>query len=203
MELGYSAGMRFFARIGLFFLPLLLAGCFFDKPLTPTPSEALNTWLLGEWERKEKGGGVSRAIVTPAADDIYRVQVSLAPAGGGRKEYDFEAWASRVGDSTFFTLMSLRDSAKLPREACVFLHAQLMDQNTVRLRPLQMGSPAASTSLELRKEVRARLKDGSLYAEGSAQDWKRVGEAYWGKDGQAGLFKPIRYEVPKPADATR
>ena len=109
--------MRFFARLSLLLVPVLLAGCFFEKPLTSGPSEALNTWFLGQWERKEKSGEVSRVVVSPSAGDIYRVQVSWA-AKGKRSDYDFEAWASRVGSSTFLTLHNLHNAYLL---FCMFL----------------------------------------------------------------------------------
>lgn len=199
MELGYSARMRIFARLALILLPLLLAGCRFENPLTTSPSEDLNTWLLGEWEMKEKGG-TSTAVVAPLSHDRYSVHVSLAPrSGNGRREYDFEAWSSKVGNSLFFTLRSLKNSANLPGGSHVFLHAQMIDQVTVRLRPLQLDSPENATGLELRREIRSRLKDGTLYAEGDAKDWKRVAEIYWTKEGETGLFKPLRYATPPAA----
>jgi hypothetical protein len=189
--------MRIFARLALILLPLLLAGCRFENPLTTNPSEDLNTWLLGEWELKEKGGS-STAIVAPLSQDRYNVHVSLAPkSGNGRREYDFEAWSSRVGNSLFFTLRSLKNSANLPEGAHVFLHAQMIDQLTMRLRPLQLDSPENATGLELRKEIRSRLKEGTLYAEDSAKDWSRVAELYWTKEGETGLFKPLRYAKPQ------
>ncbi len=188
--------MRIFARLALILLPLLLAGCRFENPLTTNPSEDLNTWLLGEWELKEKGS-TSTAVVAPLSHDRYSVHVSVAPKGGsGKREYDFEAWSSRVGNSLFFTLRSLKNSANLPEGAYVFLHAQMIDQVTVRLRPLQLDSPESATGLELRNEVRSRLKEGTLYAEDSAKDWNRVAEIYWTKEGETGLFKPLRYATP-------
>lgn len=191
--------MRIFARLVLILLPLLLAGCRFENPLTTNPSEDLNTWLLGEWELKEKGG-TSTAVVAPLSGDRYSVHVSLAPIGrNGRREYDFEAWSSRDGNSLFFTMRSLKNSANLPEGAHVFLHAQMIDQVTVRLRPLQLDSPENATGLELRKEIRSRLKEGTLYAEDSAKDWKRVAEVYWTKEGETGLFKPLRYATPAAA----
>lgn len=191
--------MRIFARLVLILLPLLLAGCRFENPLTTNPSEDLNTWLLGEWELKEKGG-TSTAVVAPLSGDRYSVHVSLAPIGrNGRREYDFEAWSSRDGNSLFFTMRSLKNSANLPEGAHVFLHAQMIDQLTVRLRPLQLDSPENATGLELRKEIRSRLKEGTLYAEDSAKDWKRVAEVYWTKEGETGLFKPLRYATPAAA----
>jgi hypothetical protein len=196
MELGYSAGMRIFARLALLLLPLLLAGCRFENPLTTSPSEDLNSWLLGEWEQKEKNG-TSTAVVAPMSGDRYSVHVSLAPKeSSGRREYDFEAWASRVGNSVFFTLRSLNNAANLPEGSHVFLHAQMIDQVTVRLRPLQLDSPENATGLELRREIRSKLKEGTLYAPDSAKDWKRVAEVYWTKEGETGLFKPLRYTAP-------
>lgn len=183
--------------MGVVLAAALLAGCFFEKPLTPGPSEALNTWFLGQWERKEPSGEVSRLVVSPAAGDIYRVQVSWA-AKGKRSDYDFEAWASRVGASTFFTLHNLHNAPNLPEGAYLFLHPQMVDQNTLRVRGLTLDSPAGAAPLDLRKEIRARLKAGSLYSDSATQDWKRVGEVYWQRDGQTGVFTPVRYEIPEP-----
>jgi hypothetical protein len=76
----------------------------------------------------------------------------------------------------------------------------MLDQNTLRVRKIQLSSPADATSFELRKEIRARLKDGSLYAEGAETDWKRIGEIHWSRDGQTGAFEPLRYQVPKPGE---
>ncbi|MEI8292898.1 MAG: hypothetical protein WCG66_02795 [bacterium] len=190
--------MRLFPRLALLLLPLLLGACRFENPLTSSPSEALNTWLLGEWELKEKGG-VSSAVVSPLPNDRYSIHVSLSPqAAKGRRDYDFEAWASRVGNSTFFTLRNLRNAPDLPEGAHVFLHAQMIDQVTVRLRSLQLDSPDNATSQELRKEIRTRLKEGSLYKE--SKDWRRVAEIYWTKEGETGLFKPLRFAVPTSTD---
>jgi hypothetical protein len=125
------------------------------------------------------------------------VHVSLAPKeGSGRREYDFEAWASRVGNSVFFTLRSLKNTSNLPEGSHIFVHTQMIDQVTVRLRPLQLDSPENATGLELRREIRSKLKEGTLYAADSAKDWKRVAEVYWTKEGETGLFKPLRYTTP-------
>jgi len=184
--------MKPIARFFLLLIPLMLAGCFYEKPLTKTPSEAINTWFLGEWQHKEKDGEVSRAVVTPAGHDIYRIQVTLAGKGGG--VYDFEAWASRVGNSTFLTLQSLHQTSKLPDKAFVFIHPQMIDQNRIRIRGLDLEAAQNSQSIDLRKEVRTRLADGTLYSEPKTQDWVRVAEVYCDRDGKTGLFTPLRYE---------
>jgi hypothetical protein len=187
--------MKVATRLALPLLALLLTGCWFQNPLTPTGSESLNTWFLGEWRHKDKRGVVTRAVVSPIASDRYRVQATQ-----GGKQYEFEAWTSRVGNSVFLTMCSLRNSPNLPEGAHLFAHSQMLDQNSIRLRPLRLDSPADASSFQLRKEIRARLKDGSLYAEGEHTDWERIGEVYWSKDGQAGVFAPLRYEVPKPGE---
>ena len=191
--------MKFASRLAFLILPLLLAGCWFQNPLTPKGSENLNTWLLGEWQHKDKNGAVSRALVTPISGELYRVQVSMA-GKGGRRDYEFEAWSSRVGNSVFFNFLSTKNTQNLPEGAHIFAHTQMFDQNTLRVRKVQMDSPAEATSLDLRKEIRARLKDGTLYAESAETDWKRIGEVYSSRDGQTGAFEPLRYQVPKPAE---
>lgn len=174
---------------------LLVAGCRYSNPLTPAPSEDVNTWLLGEWQRKEKSG-VSRVIISPAGADRYRVQLSLAPRrGASRRDADFEAWASRVGSATFFTLRSLRPAAGLAEGDHVFVHAEMVDQLTVRFRPLQISAPADSSSKSLRAEVRSLLKGGGLF--GPDEEWTRIAEVYETRDGQTGLFQPVRYVKPE------
>jgi hypothetical protein len=185
--------MKSATRLALPLLALLLSGCWFQNPLTSGGSENLNTWLLGEWRHKDKKGVITRAVVSPIASDRYRVQATQ-----GSKQYEFEAWTSRVGNSVFITLRSLRNSPNLPEGAHLFAHSQLLDQNTIRLLPLRLDSPADATSFQLRKEIRSKLKDGSLYSEGDSTDWQRIGEVYWSKDNQTGIFEHTRYQVPKP-----
>jgi hypothetical protein len=193
--------MKLASRLAFLILPLLLSGCWFQNPLTPKGSENLNTWLLGEWQHKDKKGAVSRALVTPISGDLYRVQVSTVTKGG-RRDYEFEAWTSRVGNSVFVTFLNTKNAPNLPAGAHAFAHTQMLDQNTLRVRKIHLDSPADATSFELRKEIRARLKDGSLYAEGAETDWKRIGEVYWSRDGRTGAFEPLRYQVPKPGEKT-
>jgi hypothetical protein len=187
--------MKAATRLALPLFALLLTGCWFQNPLTPAGSESLNTWLLGEWRHKDKKGVVTRAVVSPVASDRYLVQATQ-----GGKSYEFEAWTSRVGNSVFLTLRSLRNSPNLPEGAHLFAHSQMLDQNTIRILPLRLDSPADASGFQLRQEIRARLKDGSLYAEGDHSDWERIGEVYWGRDGQAGVFEPLRYTPPEPGE---
>lgn len=140
----------------------------------------------------DKTGATSRALVTPADHDLYRVQITHSEKGAST-EYDFEAWASKVGDSTFLTLRSLRATAKVPLGAFVFAPANAEAKpNSTTSAPSRR--PSNATSMELRAEIRARLKDGTLYGAEESSDWQRTAEVYLQKDGVTGAFTPLRYE---------
>lgn len=184
--------MRVFAWMALAASLLTLGGCYFDNPLTGGSTKEINTWLLGVWEHRDEDGRVARAQVTPISDSRYFVEFAR-PGKTARdvKKYEFEAWPSRVGDTVFLTLKCLTSPGDIPTGAHVFVQAQLLDQNNVRLRSLQLDLPPTATSFELRREVRQKLKDRSLYKP-ETTDWKRVAEVFWSTDGQDPAFKPIR-----------
>ena len=83
----------------------------------------------------------------------------------------------------------------------MFVNYQVIDQNNVIIRPLQLDSPPEASSYELREEVRARLKDGSLMPPEGAK-WTRISEVYW-EPGYTGEqpFQPLRF--PPHAHASR
>lgn len=169
-----------------------LAGCFFDQPLTSTPSRGINTWLLGVWESKGADGRTSRLMVTPIDDSHYAVELALAVKGrGALQTYSFEAWNSRVGDTGFITLKCLQAPGDAAPGGYAFVQTQLLNQNAVRIRTLQLDSDRAATSFELRREVRQRLKERTLYGE-NVTTWTRVAEVFWSKDGQDPVFRPLR-----------
>lgn len=186
--------MKFLLRhIPVVLLVLTLSGCYFDHPLTGGPSKDVNTWLLGVWESKDDKDRVSRVMVTPIQADRYAVQ--LAVPGKKPKEikrYEFEAWSSRVGDTRFLTLRCLESPGDIPTGAHVFAQVQLLDQNHVRTRGLNLGSAASASSYELRKEVRGKLKDLSLYEGAPSIGWTRVEEVFLSTDGSDPAFKPLR-----------
>jgi hypothetical protein len=170
-----------------------LAGCNFENPLTSHPTKDLNTWLLGVWEYKDEKGIVHKATVTPKTGDRYWVNVqTLGTRKSAKKVYVFEAWISRVGNSSFLTLQALETSGDIPLDGYSFVHFQVLDQNNVRIRVPQLGSDASATSYELRKEIRTRLKDGSLYSE-ERSDWTRVSEVYWSTGDEPQPFQPLRF----------
>lgn len=189
--------MKFFARlIPSAFFALALAGCFFDHPLTVVPSKVINTWVLGVWESTDDKGRVSRAMVTPIKADRYAVQLTLPGKMPKEvKRYEFEAWPSKVGDTLFLSLRSLTSPGDLPTGSHVFAQLQLLDQNHLRAHGLKLDSPPSASSYELRKEVRSKLKNHSLYEGMPSVVWSRVGEVFWSTNGADPAFKPIRNQT--------
>jgi len=192
--------MRLFFRL----LPVLvaslsLAGCFFDKPLTNGPTEAINTWLLGVWESTDEKGRTSRVMVTPITADRYGVE--LAVPGKKPREmnrYTFEMWPSRVGDTLFLTLRCLESPGDIPVGGHVFVQPQLLDQNSIRTRGLALPVDPSTPSFGLRGEVRRQLKALALYEGTPSVVWNRTEEVFWSTDGSKPNFTPLRYPTPSP-----
>lgn len=191
----------------LLLISAFLAGCYFDHPLTDGPSKDINTWLLGVWEYKDDKGKVYRAGVTPLTGDRFNVWFrALGKRPRDTKEWQFEAWISRVGRSSFLSLKCIKSDGEVPEGAFVFAHYQVIDQNHVMIRPLQLESSSDTTSYHLRAEVRQKLKDKALLPEvGTA--WTRISEIYWQKGDEGGEqpFQPLRFPIPledtlKPLD---
>jgi hypothetical protein len=183
--------------LGFLLFCTLLAGCFFDHPLTGGPSKDVNTWLLGVWEHKDAKNRTYRARVVPLTGDRYFVNFqSAGRRGRDKKVWEFEGWISRVGYSRFLSLKCNASSGEIPEGGFVFVNYQVIDQNTVLLRPLQLNSPPETQSAALRAEVRARLKDGSLLPIDGAR-WQRISEIYW-EPGYTGEqpFQPLRFPTP-------
>lgn len=197
--------MRFlFRAVPVLALCLNLCGCFFDHPLTGGPTKSVNTWLLGVWETTDDKGRTARAMVTPINSDRYAVQLAL-PGKGSRevKRYEFEMWPSRVGDTLFLTLRCLESAGDIPTGGYVFVQPQLLDQNSVRIRGLKLDSDPSASSYDLRKEVRRKLKELSLYEGAQSGVWTRVEEIYWSQDGGDPAFKPLRNPSPRQVRVIR
>ena len=199
--------MKFPARlVPAIFLLLTLAGCYFDHPLTVSASKDINTWLLGVWESTDDKGRVSQVMVTPTKADRYGISLAV-PGKMPRevKKYEFEAWPSKVGGTLFLSLRCLTSPGDIPTGAFVFAQAQLLDQNHVRIHGLELDAQQSASSYELRKEVRRKLKDRSLYEGIPSVAWSRVAEVWWSPNGTDPSFKPIRNEmgVEWSADETK
>ena len=110
-----------------------------------------------------------------------------------KKSWEFEGWISRIGSSRFLSLKCEASAGEVPEGAFVFANYQVIDQNTVVLRPLQLDSSPETSSADIRKEVRRRLKDQSLLPPEGAR-WVRISEIYW-EPGYTGeqQFQPLRF----------
>jgi hypothetical protein len=190
--------MRFLSRLILALaLGLVLSGCLFDRPLTNGPTESINTWLLGVWEAKDDKGQAVRAMDTPISGDRYDVQVSLS----GKKpheirRYRFEMWPSRVGPTLFLTLRCLESPGDVPTGGHVFIQSQLLSQNTIKTYAFKLDADPSASSYELRKEIRLKLKELSLYEGAQSAVWNRTEEVIWSADGRDPAFKPLRNPTP-------
>ncbi len=187
--------MRSFRALALLLFSVLLAGCYFDHPLTGSPSKDINTWLLGIWEHKDEKGKIYHTQITPLTGDRYAVSFrSVAKNPRDTKLWTFEGWTSRVGNSLFLNLKCLTSAGEVPEGGFVFVHYQVIGQNEVIIRPLQLDMPSDSSSYHLRVQIRRQLKEKTLLPiEGAA--WKRISEIYWnrGDEWTPQPNQPLRY----------
>ena len=83
----------------------------------------------------------------------------------------------------------------------VFVNYQVIDQNTVITRRLELDSPPEATSQQIREEVRQRLRDNSLMPDEGVK-WRRTSEVYWDPYyTEEQPFQPLRFPTPR-ADRT-
>jgi hypothetical protein len=176
----------------------LLIGCYFEHPLTGGPSKDINTWLLGVWEAEDKKGKTYRARVVPITGDHYFVAFQMPGRRRERRGWEFEGWISRVAYAPFLSLKCSVSSGEVPEGAFVFVNYQVIDQNTVITRRLELDSPPEATSQQLRAEVRLRLRENSLIQDEGLR-WKRVSEVYWDPNyTEEQPFQPLRFPPPPP-----
>jgi hypothetical protein len=185
--------------LALLLLCTLLSGCYFEHPLTGGPSKDINTWLLGVWEAKDKKGKTYRARVVPITGDHYFVAFQVpGRRRAERRVWEFDGWISRVAYTPFLSLKCSVSSGDVPEGAFVFVNYQVIDQNTVITRRLELDSPPEATSQQLRAEVRQRLRENSLIQDEGLR-WKRVSEVYWDPDyTEEQPFQPLRFPPPLP-----
>jgi len=178
----------------LLLFTLALSGCFFDQPLTSLPSKDLNTWLLGVWQTTDDKGVVHQATLQPLTGSRYAVRYEiLGKTKRDTKLWLFEAWTARVGSAVYLNLKCEESAGQIPPGAYLFLHYQVVAQNTIVTRKLQLDSPQNATSYELRKELRLKLKEKTLYGP-DVTVWQRTSEVYWSSDSYAPQPpQPLRY----------
>lgn len=159
---------RTFRLLSLLGSLLLLTGCLFDNPPSG-PSQSIDTWLVGQWETKDKSGHTCRTVVAPASSSHYRI--SLSGLKGGTQEFD--AWIGRVDGFSILILKSLNEGPSVGKYA--FFHYELLSPakpqpgnigaTRIRLSELQLDESCRSLdSYKLRAAIRQGLKEGTLLA---------------------------------------
>jgi len=146
---------------------LLLTGCLYDNPPSG-PSQNIDTWLVGQWNAKDKSGREYHAVVAPASPSHYRITLTR----GEKNTRDYDAWISRVDGFTILVAKVL--SGESTGKHALF-HYELLAPGTpppggigatrIRLNELQLDPSAESLdSYHLRRDIRDALKAGTLLA---------------------------------------
>lgn len=158
---------RIFSSALLPGIALLLCGCLYDNPPSG-PSQNIDTWLVGQWDTKDKSGRDYHAVVAPSSPSHYRITVTR----GGVTSGEYDAWISRVDG--FGILVAKLLSGQSAGKHALF-HYELLAPGTpppggigatrIRLSELQLDpSAAALDSFHLRRDIRDALKAGTLLA---------------------------------------
>ena len=181
----------------LLLVTLPLAGCLYDTPPSG-PVRSIDTWLVGQWQSKDKAGHTYSAVVTPTtASDHYRVTFSRS----GRGTQEFDGWISRVDGFSMLVLKSLDGVGTGKYLLC---HYELLAPGTpppggigaerIRLSELQLDeSTRALDPFRLRAAIRSALKAGTLLApfdtvaERKGKIESIPGSIIWTKTGSATL----------------
>jgi hypothetical protein len=162
--------LRLFPLLGIsLILSLSLTGCLYDNPPSP-PARSIDTWLVGQWQTKDKAGHSYSALVTPTtASDHYHMTFSK-PAGGSQ---EFDGWISRVDDFPILVMKSLSEGPSFGKYS--LYHYELLSSappppggigaERIRLSELQLDESTRSLDpFNLRKAIRSSLKAGTLLA---------------------------------------
>jgi hypothetical protein len=179
--------------LGMIFV---LSGCLYDNPPSG-PSRNIDTWLVGQWDTKDKSGKDYHAVVTPSSPSHYRITI----AQGHKVLGDYDAWISTVEGFPILVAKSLSGESTGKH---ALLHTELLTPappppggigaTRIRLSELQLD-PSAETldSYHLRRDIRDALKVGTLLSSYDvAADRKKggimiSGSVIWTKSGGVAL----------------
>jgi len=159
--------LQIFASTLLIGTVIALAGCLYDNPPSG-PAQNIDTWLVGQWDARDKSGSDYHAVVAPSSPSHYRITVTR----GGRNTGDYDAWISKVDGFTILVTKIL--SGESAGKHALF-HYELLAPGTpppggigatrIRLSELQLDPSAEKLdSFHLRRDIRDALKAGTLLA---------------------------------------
>ncbi len=182
---------------------LLLTGCLFDTPITSNASTNIDTRLLGVFEYKqlvdrdatetvevieivdgeeviqvvEPPMIIHRVAILPRDEDTYWIyyrNFGQTPA----KVLRFIGWISRV-DGDYY--LSFQDDTAGSQAFGKFAFAKaewIYPGNFAVSSPNMQGMENAATPYEMRRALRARLKEDTLFPY-EPTPWNKIARVYW------------------------
>ena len=179
---------------------LTLTGCLYDNPPSG-PSRNIDTWLVGQWDAKDKSGRGYHAVVAPSSASHYRITLTR----GGSTTGEYDGWISSV-DGFSILVMKVLSGASAGRHA--LFHYELLAPGTpppggigatrIRLSELQLD-PSAETldPYHLRRDIRDALRAGTLLAPYDVLSARKADAA------AASSNAPDEADLAKPQTAAR
>ncbi len=170
---------------------LALGGCLYDTPITANASTNIDTRLLGVFEYKERIPNaeleddtdeaskfkIHRAAIIPRDEDtywIYYKNFSESPA----KVLRFIGWISRVDGDYYLSMQDdTVDSPALGKFAFVKFDWSFPGNFTISA-PNMQGVETVETPEEMRRALRARLADDTLFPY-EPTPWDKIARVYW------------------------
>lgn len=183
---------------GALAIALMLTGCLYDNAPSG-PSRSIDTWLVGQWQTKDKSGHSYSSVVSPTkASDHYQITFSKPNSGAQQ----FDGWITRVDDFKILVVKSLNEGPSFGKYA--LYHYELLapapappgglGAERIRLSELQLDDSARSLDpFNLRKAIREALKAGTLLApfdtvaERKGKLEQTPGSVIWTKNGSVTL----------------
>ncbi len=169
---------------------LPLGGCLYDAPLTGQASTNLDTRLLGVFEYRQRPVAledadpddepkliIHRAALIPRTEDTYWIfyrNFSETPA----KTLRFIGWISRV-DQEYY--LSVQDDTVGSKSFGKFAFVKFdwnFPGNFTISSPNMQDLENVATPFEMRKGVRARLAEGTLFPY-EATPWDKIARIHW------------------------
>lgn len=181
---------RLIAAAFLAVVILPLAGCLYDSPLTAQASTNLDTRLLGVFEYKQSPTApddatgddrpkfiIHRVALIPRTEDTYWIfyrNFGETPA----KTLRFIGWISRVDQKYYLSIQDdTAGSATFGKFSFVKFDWSFPGNFTVS-SPNMQDLENVATPFEMRKGLRARLAEGTLFPY-EATPWDKIARIYW------------------------
>jgi hypothetical protein len=145
-----------FLPVFLLAAALLLTGCDYDAPLTPTPTQKLDARLLGDWVPAKKDDANDPAMHVRQWDDsTYAIAI---------EDDVYRVWHSDFAGTAFVSAQDLNSAA---RKFCLYTWALSADATQLTLRRVrtEVVPDKALTAAALQAAIKANLAHPRLLDE--------------------------------------